>query len=338
MKTHQTAGNTYRLPNSMNDFQQALYIHLIDWKWAHITREPGRDRGGWYDAILPEEYVERMPMHYPPVRAALQSHRALFPFRIHKYFNHMASSQAAILNLFLPILLHPEAAAILSAVRSDLARIATGQLDQGFRIEFWDEPYGNLNDKSPVAGTDADIAIAYYNHQNELCLWLIEHKLTENEFTTCGGFRSPGRQARHACNHSFAEILADPSICYYHDVSHHRYWEITARNLDFFPNPVAFQGCPFWGGLNQLWRNQLLALSIAQDERQPYQHVSFSVVHHPRNMALNPSLNAYQKLTAGNPNFSVFTSADLLKAAKSVQDPDLDAWIAWYRDLYDLRG
>ncbi len=53
MKTSTTAGNAYRLPDGLNAFQQALYIHLIAWKWAHITRAPGVDRGRENDAILP---------------------------------------------------------------------------------------------------------------------------------------------------------------------------------------------------------------------------------------------------------------------------------------------
>ena len=277
-------------------------------------------------------------MLYPAVRQRLHEHLARFPFRIHKYFNHMASSQTANFNLFLPVLGHPRANAILAALRPDFARLAVDRLDHGFRIEFWDEPFGNLRDKTPVSGTDADIAIAYYNHEDELCLWLIEHKLSEAEFTTCGGYRSPGRQPRHDCAQSFRQILAAPSTCYYQDVNRFAYWEITARNLDFFPNPASFPHCPFQGGLNQLWRNQLLALSIKQDERQPYRHVSFSVVRHPRNTALEASLESYRHLIGDNPKFSTFTSAEVVSAAEACRDQELDAWIDWYSELYDLRA
>ena len=90
------------------------------------------------------------------------------------------------------------------------------------------------------------------------------------------------------------------------------------------------------GGLNQLWRNQLLGLSIEQDERQPYKHVTFSVVKHPRNTYLDQSLADYKHLIANNPKFSVFTSKDVLDAAAGPSDPELDKWIAWYRDLYAL--
>lgn len=336
MKIITVEGQEYRLPNTPNTFQEALYIHLIRWKWAHITREPGLDRGNLYDAILPKRYAQQYPMLYPDILVAFRRHLEKFPFRIHNYFNHMVSSQAANINLFLPVLLHPEAGTILGAIKSDFARLATDDLDHGYRIEFWDEPYGNLRDKSKTTGTDTDIAIAYYNHAGERCLWLIEHKLSESEFTTCGGFKSVGRQLRHDCSQPFAAILADKNLCYYHDACHFNYWEITAANQAFFPNHIRHAHCPFQGGMNQLWRNQLLGLSIEQDARQPYQYVTFSVVKHPRNTYLDQSLANYQTIIAGNPKFFTFTSADIITAATALGNPQLERWAAWYRDLYAL--
>lgn len=104
MKIISAKGQNYLLPGLLNPFQQELYIHLIDWKWEHITREPGSVRGQAYDAILPESYADQFPTLYPSIVHALKAHLQHFPFRIHKYFNHMASSQAANLNLFLPVL------------------------------------------------------------------------------------------------------------------------------------------------------------------------------------------------------------------------------------------
>jgi hypothetical protein len=292
------------------------------------------DRGSVYDAILPPELADQFPMLYPSILPAVKEHLQKYPFRIHKYFNHVASSQAANINLFLPILRHPKASAVLSQLKPDFAYLADDQLDHGFRIEFWDEPFNNLGDKSATTGTDTDLAIAYLNHQDELCLWLIEHKLTEKEFTTCGGFKSAGRLSKHDCNKSFFDILANKSSCYYHDVRHFNYWKITAAHREFFPNHARDGHCPFHDGLNQLWRNQLLGLSIEQDQRQPYKHVTFSVVKHPRNVHLDKSLAEYRQLIAYNPKFSVFTSADVIAAASTLQDPELDKWIAWYKDLY----
>lgn len=336
MKVVERNGKTYRLPNLLNPFQEQLYIHLIDWKRKHIGEASGQSQGYTYDAILPEEFRDDMLVIYPDTRKDLAGHLHKFPFRIHKYFNHMASSQAANINLFLPILHHPQAAIILQHIKPDLSHIAREHLDHGYRIEFWDEPYGRLNDKTKVSGTDSDLAIAYYNHEGRLCLWLIEHKLTESEFTTCGGFRSKGRQPRHDCRKTFAELVEDSAACYYHDVRGFSYWRITAVNQGSFPNHTAYSTCPFRGGMNQLWRNQLLALAIEQDKNQPFEQVTFSVVSHPRNKALDQTITEYNVLIGDNPHFFTFTSEVVINAAVEAKDAILDKWIRWYRGLYDI--
>ncbi len=88
--------------------------------------------------------------------------------------------------------------------------------------------------------------------------------------------------------------------------------------------------------MNQLWRNQLLGLSIEQDERQPFEHVTFSVVKHPGNTALEKTLQAYQHLIDHNPKFTTFTSADVINAAATINDPELNHWIEWFQDLYAI--
>ena len=47
-------------------------------------------------------------------------------------------------------------------------------------------------------------------------------------------------------------------------------------------------------------------------------------------------MDAYRKLIAGNPKFSVFTSADVIKQAIQVDDGALTPWIDWYKDLYNV--
>ncbi len=337
MKVVKRNGESYRIPSALSDFQLEMYLHLIDWKWEHITREPGEAHHRPFDAILPKSHADRFPTIYPGVVQEFQRHQAKSHFRTHKFFNHMASSQAANANLFLPVVTHPNADAILGTLRPDFTRLATDRLDKGYRLEFWDQPHGHLGDRGSIFGTDADIAIAYFNHQGDLCLWLIEHKLTEAEFTTCRAATSRSRQPSHDCGRSFSEILENPSLCYYHDARGFKYWDITRKNRDFFPNHPAFTGCPFRGGLNQLWRNQLLALSVEQETQTPYdeyKHVSFSVVKHPRNTALDSSLAAYRRLIGDNPEFLTFSSADVLRAAESFGDSALQGWIDWYRDFY----
>lgn len=341
-------GVKYKLPGLLTDFQKDMYVHLINWKWKHITKEVGeytRKTNGVvkryeYDAILPKSVHKNFPLIYPAILQDLKQHHKEFYFKFHKHFNHMASSQAANANLFLPILLHPKVNEIIRCLKPDIGfdSLATDKLYKGFRIEFWDGNSNNenglLGDHSAISGTDSDIAIAYYNKENELCLWLIEHKLTEKEFTSCGGFKSKGNKNKSNCDRSFQEILENKDYCYCHNVKHYNYWNITEANKDFFLNHKSNDGCPFKDGLNQLWRNQLLALSIERNEKQPYKHVFFSVVKHPNNSSLDGSIDDYRKLIDTNSKFSVFTSSDVLKAATFINAEELNKWIKWYKNLY----
>jgi hypothetical protein len=253
MITLENNGFSYRLPGGLSDFQQKMYIHLIDWKWKHLTTEPGFYRGAPYDALLPDQVREQPLLLHPSIVDAFITHQKNFPFKQHKFINHMASSQAACANLFLPLLKYPvEAARVLRAVIPDLQAVAVDWLDNGYQLEFWDNPDNALNDHNPASGTDSDIAVAYYSKTGDLNLWLIEHKLTEQEFTTCGGYRSPHRNPdKHKCD-SISDILENKRLCYYAGASGYRYWDITFANEYIFhkENLVKFTACPFQGGLN----------------------------------------------------------------------------------------
>lgn len=343
MKTETIHGKDYRLPGSLSLFQLDLYVHLINYKWEELgIKEPGtyRFKGEdiLYDAILPKAVHKNYPLIYPAILDELIKHQKKFPFKLHQHFNHMASSQAANANLFLPILLSPNADEIFRQLKPDFKNLEKGELYKGFRIEFWNgkgTEKGLLGDHNASSGTDSDIGIAYRNHQNELCLWLIEHKLTEKEFTTCGAAKSKNRDnSRHKCSVTFSEIVANKHLCYYHDVRKNNYWSITEKHQSFFANHHTLRTCPFEGGMNQLWRNQLLAMAL-EDEGK-YKHVYFSVVHHPENHELEQTIEKYRQLVNENPKFSTFTSYKLVEIAKSLDDSSLNKWAAWYEELYKL--
>jgi hypothetical protein len=220
-----------------------------------------------------------------------------------------------------------------------MASIATEELDHGFRIEFWDEPANMLGDHNKSTGTDADFAIAYRNHTGQLCLWLIEHKLTEAEFTTCGGAKSKGRKTGNYSCDSTAGIIQNPSLCHYHGKCHYNYWPITLANESTFPREklVLHAECPFKGGMNQLWRNTLLALAIETASKGPYakyHQVYFSVCHHPKNDALNGSMTAYRAFLGDQDRFSSFTSVPLVTAAHKSDNSTIRQWADWYNELY----
>jgi len=330
----------YLMPKTLSPFQEAMYKHLIDWKWKNITRKAGEYAGHEYDAVLPESYKDKLPHLYEPIRQLFLGHQKRFHFKTHKFADHMASSQIACANLFLPIMAHPDVAPqILASVKPDLASIATEELDNGFRIEFWDEPTNMLGDHNKSTGTDADFAVAYRNQAGQLCLWLIEHKLTEAEFTTCGGARSKGRKHGHYSCDSTVEILKNPDLCYYHGKCQYKYWPITHANKATFPRDslLSHACCPFKEGMNQLWRNTALALAIETAKEGPYakyKKVYFSVCHHPKNTALNESMDAFRSLLGEKDRFSSFTSDLLIDSARKCKNPALKQWANWYSELY----
>ncbi|MBK8961042.1 MAG: hypothetical protein IPM80_22105 [Proteobacteria bacterium] len=346
MQIARANGKDYRLPGGMSRFQESLYIHLIDWKWAHITTEPGYSGAIAYDAILPDDYARHgiMPHLYPPILESLAAHLARNPFRIHKHFYHMASSQVANINMFLPLLHHPAAADVLRAIKPDFASLAVDVLDHGYCLEFWGGNFasnvahrGPLGDKAGSHGTDCDIAIAYRNPANELCLWLIEHKLSEREFTVCSGPKSKNRDnRRHDCSRSYTEILQNKAACFHHEREKRHYWDITERNPGLFVGGAAHSECPFQGGMNQLWRNQLLAQALTAEQGGPYVDTAFSVLKHPANPHLDETLEAYKSLVADAGKFTVFNSDDVLRAVEALHDDALDKWARWYRGLYQL--
>jgi len=87
--------SNYHIPSALSDFQMQMYEHLIDWKWAHISKEPGQYAGHDYDAVLPESYKGKLPHLYEPVRQMFLDHQKRFHFKTHKFADHMASSQIA---------------------------------------------------------------------------------------------------------------------------------------------------------------------------------------------------------------------------------------------------
>jgi hypothetical protein len=325
----------------MDDFKQKMYTHLLKWKSENAPEETGSYAGKSNDLFFPKRNDFKYTHIYLPIQERLLRHQVDFPFKSHRYVAHIASSQAACFNLFLPIFIKRDAVTtVLSAIKKDFKELAIEHLDSGFRFEFWEEGKGNkglLGDHTMAAGTDSDVAIAYRDHENRLCLWLIEHKLTENEFTECGGAKSKGRKPKyHNCD-SVSDIYNNHNFCYYHSSCHYEYWNLTLKHEDFFKKErLEFADtCPFKYGLNQLWRNQLLGLAI--EDAYPeltYEKVFFSVVHHPQNHYLDKSISEYQELTNHSDRFFTFKSNKLIEAAKNVKNDEISNWVSWYEKLY----
>ncbi len=329
-------GKTYYIPGNLTSEQERIYCHIIDWKRSHLTPERGIYKEHEYDAIFPEDNDVPAMLYPPIIKEWRKMQESPFAYKLHKFANHAVSSQTACINLFMPILLSKEADEILPIIPgcpSDFRGIARDKLFRGFCFEYWGQDIkqgkGVLNDHSVQAGTDADIAIAYYNTNKQLCLWLIEHKLTEKEFTECGAYKSNANDHKEQCKTcSMSNLLRNPELCYYTSKGYN-YWEIFESRIEKYNCGTSIIGCPFRGGLNQLWRNQLLGFALQKSGI--YQNVTFSVCRHAMNTMLNQSIELYKTLIGEYKMFSSFTNYDILAVINS---KDLSEWKKWYADVY----
>ncbi len=329
---------------SYEDFKKSVYSYLIKYKKEELgIDEKGISNFGKpHDCLFPKPVCDKkIPvMIYEGIKPTVEDiQNSKFSYKPHRAASsHVASSQTACLNLFVPILKSEYADQIL--IQSGVApegfdHIDRDQLRNGYCFEYWEStiagPKGLLGDHSRAAGTDSDVAIAYRDKDNKLCLWLIEHKLTERDFTTCGGYRSKGISPaeKDCCNScGIDDLLKDHNKCYYHKHCHYKYWEIMDTHASFFSGKYAGKDCPFRDGMNQLWRNQMLALEL--EEKKLFEEVYFSVVTHPENTFLDKRMNQYRDLINHFPKFFDFKSTALVDAAASY----LPDWAKWYRRVY----
>jgi len=328
---------------SYEDFKKDVYDRLKNYKREILNSEgvviPANGDSPYFQKPYRDEKIPLMI--YKDIKETVKDiQNKPFAYKPHRFAPHVASSQTACLNLFVPFLKSEYADQIL--IKSGVApegfdHIDRDQLRNGYCFEYWGsskaEFKGLLGDHSPAAGTDADVAIAYINKAGKLCLWLIEHKLTERDFSTCGGYRSKiiSDREKEFCNScGIDDLLKDHDKCYYHKHCHYLYWDIMDKHASFFSGKYEGEGCPFRGGMNQLWRNQMLALEVELEEKSPFDEVYFSVVTHPENTFLDKRMNQYRELINHFPKFFAFKSTDLVNAAAK----HLPEWAKWYRRVY----
>lgn len=108
-------------------------------------------------------------------KTVMEIQQSKYKYKPHKFANHIASSQTACLNLFIPVLESPLVNQILKSLEAcpiDFDHVAKDKLYHGYRFEFWDstdeKDKGVLGDHTKAAGTDSDVAIAYYSKKGKV--------------------------------------------------------------------------------------------------------------------------------------------------------------------------
>ncbi len=132
---------------------------------------------------------------------------------------------------------------------------------KGFKATT-DESIGDQNLKLGI-GTDSDIALFYEYENNKKGILLVEYKFIEAEFSICTSFKKKKR-IREICNSEnfFKEMVVDKSnLCGYNKYYN---WNLTMKSTVINGERIKYiNACPFRFGLNQLWRNMLLAERVS---------------------------------------------------------------------------
>lgn len=133
------------------DFQKKkIYGCLVDYKERHITRDSGKYKGEENPWFLPEKYWdEELPaMLYDGIRETVKEiQNSEFKYKPHIFaFKHVASSQTACVNLFVPIMESESVNDILKVLRLVL-RISSAWLRNSCSTAI-DLSFGTLQTRS----------------------------------------------------------------------------------------------------------------------------------------------------------------------------------------------
>jgi len=194
---------------------------------------------------------------------------------LNRILTNTAASQPYCFNLIIYLQKHPTLANELFTILLN-KQVTVIHLEPEFTPNTCDNIEGfkrgideSIGDQSDNKGTDSDIAVFYTYGSNKTGLILIEFKFIEAEFSTCSSYRKKS-QIRPFCDSSayFEELVKQKKmdllknfLCGYNKYFN---WQLTKESKVLnFKKINSSTVCPFRFGLNQLWRNLMLAGKVA---------------------------------------------------------------------------
>jgi hypothetical protein len=125
-----------------------------------------------------------------------------------------------------------------------------------------------IGDQASNQGTDADIAIFYTYENNKKGLLLIEFKFIEAEFSICSSYRKKEKIKQVCISKEYFPTLIEKKkrdagnnfFCGYNKYFN---WDLTKKSKVMDIDQISSMPCPFRLGLNQLWRNMILAEQVS---------------------------------------------------------------------------
>ena len=273
---------------------------------------------------------------YEPLRESTEA--VILNHQLHSHARAVNSSQIFGFNLFMPFRMWNA---------DPLASLLSGVTQRALTIESISFEYaGDLNVLSECAGstaqdeetfTAADVGIHVRGEDGRTGLILCEIKLSEGEFTPCGGKTSPANRRQDICR-SAELFFRDPQLCYLtrpkRAVRDRRYWQILQLEYGSVHSAVPewdpTNPCPFNGNMQQLMRNHALALGMVQGGHFDFAY--FGLVHHDDNRDVSDPFDEYHHLAAGHQMLFRVPASRVVRAGRAVW-PE---WANYVAERYDL--
>jgi len=272
---------------SGNPLQRKAYSYLSEYLAVKGVREFGvSGKGNSYSHLLLEEdgamnFISREL--YDLTLARFDTHKA---GDLNRILTNTASSQAYCFNLFLYLNENKELAnGLFSELMGKTVAVEHIELEftpnrmqtNPFSESLTSKLDESIGDQSTYGGTDADVSVFYRYEGTKKGMLLIEFKFIEAEFSVCGSYKNK-KAARILCDSpNFYNELVERQrtdsrqqpLCGY---TRYQNWQLTAQSGMFSESVTVsdtltdnrLAACPFRFGLNQLWRNMLLAERVAE--------------------------------------------------------------------------
>ncbi len=307
-------------------FAARLQAHLEEWR-AQVDGSRSRYWSHWTDGIFPayRELAEQV-VHDDQVR-------------LHKQAPHVRSSQAFAFNLFLPF---------RERHLDRLSELVNRQVGARLSIDMvqfeWVPPGGLLGEirgDRPVGdepATAADVVLWGQTSSRRRAAVLLEVKLSEGEFTACGGRESRGNRRKDVCR-SASLFMHEPNACYLRrpvrQRRDRRYWEIFARShgsvRNAFPNADLNGPCPFAFDMQQPMRNLAIAQGLLQDGT--VHQAWFGLCAHDANPQIAALWSEWSHLLPEPSMAPVLPASAIVSAGEAA---GLKSWTAYMRERYQL--
>ncbi len=307
-------------------FAARLEAHLEEWR-SQVDGSRSRYWNHWTDGIF--------PAYRDLAEKAMDDDHV----RLHNQAPHLRSSQTFAFNLFLPFREGPR------AQLSELVSARVGTRLTIDRVQFeWVPPGGLLGEimgDRPVGdepATAADVVLWGRLEIRRRAALLLEVKLSEGEFTSCGGRESRGNRRKDVCQ-SASLFMRDPNACYLRrpvrQRRDRRYWEIFARShgsvRNAFPNADLNGPCPFAYDMQQPMRN--LAIAQGLEQEGTVRKAWFALCAHDANPDIAALWSDWSHLLPETSMAPVLPASAIVSVGEA---EGLTHWAAYMRERYRL--